>query len=99
MQVTIDSREPLETVLPVINALYGITLSVPDAKAAATTTRPAARRSRASKPATRAASGRRNKRTAVTPGVVREWARSNGHDVSSRGRISAELLEAYRAAH
>lgn len=30
---------------------------------------------------------------------VREWARSNGYKVSERGRISAEIQEAYDAAH
>lgn len=30
---------------------------------------------------------------------IREWARSNGHDVSDRGRIPAEVFEAYDAAH
>ncbi len=32
-------------------------------------------------------------------GAVRDWARSNGHSVSDRGRVSAEILEAYDAAH
>ncbi|OIQ94685.1 nucleoid-associated protein Lsr2 [mine drainage metagenome] len=31
--------------------------------------------------------------------VIREWARSNGHEVSERGRISAEVRAAYAAAH
>ena len=31
--------------------------------------------------------------------AVREWARENGHKVSERGRLSASVLEAYRAAH
>ncbi len=31
--------------------------------------------------------------------AVREWAASNGHQVSDRGRISATVLEAYDAAH
>lgn len=31
--------------------------------------------------------------------AVREWARSNGHKVNDRGRISGEVMEAYRAAH
>ncbi len=31
--------------------------------------------------------------------AMREWARANGYEVSSRGRISAEVREAYRAAH
>ena len=30
---------------------------------------------------------------------VREWARENGHDVPERGRIPAEVREAYDAAH
>jgi hypothetical protein len=30
---------------------------------------------------------------------IREWLTANGHDVSPRGRIKAELLEAYDAAH
>ena len=32
-------------------------------------------------------------------GAVREWARSNGHEVSDRGRVSAEIQKAYDAAH
>lgn len=31
--------------------------------------------------------------------VIREWARENGMDVSARGRISAEVIEAYKKAH
>lgn len=31
--------------------------------------------------------------------AVREWARSNGHPVSERGRISATVTDAYAAAH
>src|SRR3954471_4332613 len=30
---------------------------------------------------------------------VREWAKSNGHSVSDRGRISAAVQQAYDAAH
>ena len=30
---------------------------------------------------------------------IREWARSNGYKVSDRGRISAEVVAAYEAAH
>ena len=30
---------------------------------------------------------------------IRDWARSNGHDVPDRGRVSAEVREAYDAAH
>lgn len=34
-----------------------------------------------------------------SPKEVREWARENGHDVPDRGRIPAEVREAYDAAH
>lgn len=30
---------------------------------------------------------------------IREWAGTNGHDVSSRGRISQAVRDAYNAAH
>ena len=32
-------------------------------------------------------------------GKIREWARENGYEVSERGRISAEIREAYEKAH
>jgi hypothetical protein len=31
--------------------------------------------------------------------AIREWARSQGHQVSERGRLSATVLQAYEAAH
>ena len=31
--------------------------------------------------------------------VIRDWARQNGHQVGDRGRIPAEVIEAYDAAH
>lgn len=31
-------------------------------------------------------------------GAVREWARSNGHTVSDRGRVPANIVDAYKAA-
>ena len=30
---------------------------------------------------------------------IRDWARANGHDVPDRGRVSAEVREAYDKAH
>jgi hypothetical protein len=30
---------------------------------------------------------------------IRDWARANGYDVPDRGRVSAEVREAYDAAH
>jgi hypothetical protein len=34
-----------------------------------------------------------------TTAQIREWARSNGYEVSDRGRISAEIRAAYEGAH
>jgi Lsr2 len=31
--------------------------------------------------------------------AIREWAKSQGHQVSNRGRIPASVVEAYNAAH
>ena len=31
--------------------------------------------------------------------AIREWARQNGHQVSERGRIKAEVVEAFAASH
>ena len=35
----------------------------------------------------------------ATAAEVRAWARENGYDVPERGRVSAEVREAYDAAH
>jgi hypothetical protein len=47
---------------------------------------------------------RRGRRPAATPGghaarEIRDWARSNGHKVPERGRIPADVREAFDAAH
>jgi hypothetical protein len=48
---------------------------------------------------------RRGHRAAVSAGAgptaaeIRSWARENGWDVPERGRVSAEVREAYAAAH
>jgi hypothetical protein len=36
--------------------------------------------------------------TAVDPAAVRAWAKSRGIEVSPRGRLKADVLEAFRAA-
>lgn len=42
----------------------------------------------------RPAAGKRQDTTAI-----REWAKANGHNVSERGRIAADVIAAYEAAH
>ncbi|KQX66243.1 Lsr2 family protein [Angustibacter sp. Root456] len=43
-------------------------------------------------------SGRRSAGSEDTA-AIREWAKGNGYQVSERGRISAEVREAYAKAH
>ncbi|MEO8556434.1 MAG: Lsr2 family protein [Actinomycetota bacterium] len=54
----------------------------------------------------RRSGGRKSSRKAAVGGVrrgdlsaVREWARNNGHKVSDRGRVSADVLAAYDKAN
>ncbi|MEB8327652.1 Lsr2 family protein [Dietzia kunjamensis] len=44
---------------------------------------------------------RKNARAATSANTkaIREWARANGHDVSNRGRIPADVMDAYAAAN
>ena len=42
---------------------------------------------------------RKSASSGPTPAEVREWARSQGMDVPDRGRVSAEVRQAYDAAH
>lgn len=49
--------------------------------------------------------GRRGRSTAAKANLgasareIRDWARSNGHDVPDRGRIPADVRAAFEAAH
>ncbi len=53
--------------------------------------------------ARRVSSGRRRAARGTssgpTPAEIRAWARDNGYKVPDRGRVSAEVREAYQAAH
>ncbi|MFC3964878.1 histone-like nucleoid-structuring protein Lsr2 [Nocardia jiangsuensis] len=53
------------------------------------------RRRQPKTPAPRAKSADNREQTAA----IREWARNNGFEVSARGRIPAEVQQAYRAAN
>jgi hypothetical protein len=53
--------------------------------------------------ARRVSTTRKRKSSASTSGPsareLRDWARSNGYEVSDRGRVPAEVREAFEAAH
>lgn len=106
MQVTIDSTDPLEQVLPVIAALYGVELSVtPREVVAGRVTPPSSspksvrsRRGRPTKAAAPAGGVRRRARRGGAkpdPGQVRSWARANGYAVKDFGRLPVALVAAY----
>ena len=46
-----------------------------------------------------AAKGRSRRAAKVDLGAVRAWAKESGLTVAERGRISAEVVDAYKAAH
>lgn len=47
----------------------------------------------------RTAAPRRRTSGASESAAIREWAKAQGLSVSERGRVSAEVRDAYRAAH
>ena len=55
-------------------------------------------RAKVAKPA-KAARGSRTAPDREQTAAIREWARSNGYEVSERGRLSATVLSAFEAAH
>lgn len=94
----IDESEATETVqFGLDGATYEIDLNDANAaklRDAMATWIGAARRSGGRKSTRRAAGARSSDVSAV-----REWARQNGHTVSSRGRVPASVQSAYDAAH
>lgn len=82
------------------NTAYEIDLTTENAEAFRTALEPyIAGARRASAAPTRAGSSRKRSSSSSDTAAIREWANSNGHKVSERGRIPATVIEAYRAAH
>ncbi len=109
MKISIDSQEPLEDVLRVVGAAYGVTLTIGHAESTTeetpTSARPRgrSRRPRQSNTASRAGSNGRGKSAKdlakVSNADLRSWAREKGHTVSDRGRVPAAVIAAYREAN
>ena len=49
-------------------------------------------------PRGKAKAGARTATDKQQTGAIREWAKNNGYNVSSRGRIQADIIEAYNKA-
>jgi hypothetical protein len=108
VQLTIDSSESIDKILPAVGAMFGVEVQVtPSSTAVATGSsaqtqaedKPSSRRRAATKRSPAKQSGSRSRaRKNDDSALVREWARANGFRVADRGRISAEIRNAYRAA-
>lgn len=48
---------------------------------------------------TKRSAGRGRAQRASDTKAVRDWARDNGYEVSDRGRLPADIVEAFAAAH
>jgi hypothetical protein len=75
-----------------------------DARAARKPAKPRPRQAAAPKPAVQRKTSPRKKAVAAASGpertrAIRQWAADNGHTVSTRGRISVAVLQAFDAAH
>lgn len=78
---------------------YEIDLSVENAEALRTALEPYIAAGRRASAGARSAAPRKRASSSNETAAIREWAGANGHAVSTRGRIPADVLAAYRAAH
>jgi len=105
MQLTIDSKERMEQVLRVVGSFYGVELAVlteaaqpasPIARSSRRQSQSPAGRRRAAAPAARGGRGRAGRSATPDVKAVRAWARTNGYQVSDRGRIPNTVVAAYQ---
>ena len=105
MKVTLYSSDSLEDALRLVGALYGVSLQVGVADAAATppaasAARPRSRGRSAAAAATGTAPRKRAARAAVgTPTAdLRRWAKAAGYQVNDRGPLPADVVAAHAAS-
>jgi Lsr2 len=110
MQLTIDSTEPLDHVLRVVESLYGVQLSATAKPTAVKAARSAGAGSAKPRPPRSGAARGTAKPSAPTkrstsrnaaktdPAIIRNWARANGHAIRDRGRVPATILAAYKSS-
>lgn len=107
MRISIDSTEPLQDVVRVIEAVYEVTLTATPATQLVNTA-PAPTLQRRGGPQTASGKTPRAKsngqgrsakqRAKVSNEELRSWARENGQTVNDRGRIPASVVSAYHEA-
>lgn len=110
MQITIDTKDPVEEVISVLSAAFGVSFGVVEGAAAADGavakpssggSRRSGRGSRRAAPAKGSRPARRSRRAAkpsssADTAAVRAWAREQGLQVNSRGPIPEPVMAAYR---
>jgi hypothetical protein len=113
MRLTVESTEPLDSVLRAVGALYGVQLVVAGEPAASAAPVPARKtvsartpkavvpkRQKAAKvPAIAAAARPIGRQSVAGQAEIRSWAQDAGLTVAARGRLSATITDAYRQAH
>ncbi|MEO7746254.1 MAG: histone-like nucleoid-structuring protein Lsr2 [Actinomycetota bacterium] len=104
MKVTLYSSDSLEDALRVVGALYGVSLQVGAADAAATSSPAPASRPR-SRGRSAAASGTAPRKRAAARAAVstptadlRRWAKAEGYQVNDRGPLPADVVAAHAAS-
>lgn len=78
---------------------YEIDLNTKNATALREALAPYVGHARRSGGTTRRAAAARGTSSRSSAGDIREWAKANGFEVSERGRLSANVLAAFEAAH
>lgn len=102
----LDGSEATETVLFGLDGEgYEIDLNAKNAAALRkaldryrSAARPSSNGGRASAASGRRGRGRSRGRGDLDPKAVRAWAAENGHQLSTRGRIPTDVIEAYKAS-
>ncbi|QFZ20112.1 histone-like nucleoid-structuring protein Lsr2 [Saccharothrix syringae] len=103
----LDGGEAHETVGFALDGVdYSIDLSTPNADRLRNTLADFVAKGRRTGSRTSRSAGQRRTRTTVPAGgdkqqnqAIREWARSQGRDISDRGRIPGALIEEFQQAH
>lgn len=96
----IDGSEDARTVTFAFEGRsYEVDLSAKNRDKLAKALEPYIKAGRAASTSRRTVGSRTSGTTRHNTTAIREWAKANGHKVSDRGRIAAEVLQAYEAAH
>ncbi len=96
----LDGSDAAETILFALDGIgYSIDLSAANSRKLRDALAPYISAGERDRSVRKPASTRRNKGVGTAATEIRAWALAQGMQVSSRGRVSAEVREAYERAH